>query len=164
MGLTLSALHLDIRYIRCTQVSLQTNWGFNFLYHKQLLTYDAYSWYSNVSAFPALDSQIAHGPVFAYEYSTREEYGTNITWPENAPLNATWWHRVTEQMELNPSLVQASRFLCVSFEANASWLFGIGIELGRFRSCVDIYRPSRKTKHQVSPLHHWRVCRSKDRW
>ena len=54
-------------------------------------------WKSDVSAFPALDHQIEFGPAFTYEYSTRDTYGTNITgWGPNDPLNATWWHRVTE--------------------------------------------------------------------
>ncbi|KAH9996082.1 Metallo-dependent phosphatase [Russula vinacea] len=43
-----------------------------------------------------------------YEYSTREAYGTNIPWGANDPLNATWWHHVTEQMETNPSLVSST--------------------------------------------------------
>jgi len=34
---------------------------------------------------------------YAFEYSTREAYGGNITWGANDPLNATWWHLVTER-------------------------------------------------------------------
>ncbi|WVQ76951.1 hypothetical protein IAR50_006630 [Cryptococcus sp. DSM 104548] len=60
---------------------------------------DAHTWYSNVSTFPSLDSQLDFGPSYAYEYSTRSAYGTNISWPSTAPLNGTWWHLVTEQME-----------------------------------------------------------------
>ncbi|KAA1467835.1 sphingomyelin phosphodiesterase [Dentipellis sp. KUC8613] len=67
---------------------------------------DAHTWRSDVNSFPALDSQTAHGPAFVYEYSTREAYGANITqWGPDDPLNATWWHLVTEQMEANPDLV-----------------------------------------------------------
>ena len=56
------------------------------------------SWFSDVNSFPALDSQIQFGPTYTYEYSTRQAYGTNITgWGPNDPLNATWWHRVTER-------------------------------------------------------------------
>lgn len=54
-------------------------------------------WKSDVNAFPQLDSQLAHGPTFEYEYSTREAYGANIPgWGPTDPLNATWWHLVTE--------------------------------------------------------------------
>ncbi|ODN78055.1 hypothetical protein L202_05136 [Cryptococcus amylolentus CBS 6039] len=60
---------------------------------------DAHTWYSNVSTFPSLDSQLDFGPSYAYEYNTRSAYGSNISWPSTAPLNATWWHLVTEQME-----------------------------------------------------------------
>ena len=32
-----------------------------------------------------------------YEYNTRDTYGKTITgWTANDPLNATWWHLVTE--------------------------------------------------------------------
>jgi len=68
---------------------------------------DAHTWYSNVSSYPSLDSQTQYGPSYKYEYSTRQAYGGNITWPQNAPLNATWWHRVTENMLAdNGSLVE----------------------------------------------------------
>jgi hypothetical protein len=50
-----------------------------------------------VSSFPNLDGQTKSGPTFAYEYSTREAYGANIKWGANDPLNATWWHLVTER-------------------------------------------------------------------
>ncbi|KAF9222287.1 sphingomyelin phosphodiesterase [Gyrodon lividus] len=67
---------------------------------------DAYTWISRVDEFPALDNQTEVGPTWVLEYSTREAYGKNITWGANDPLNATWWHLVTEQMESDPSLVQ----------------------------------------------------------
>ncbi|KAL4241709.1 Sphingomyelin phosphodiesterase [Abortiporus biennis] len=69
---------------------------------------DAFTWKSDVNSFPSLDSQANSGPTYSFEYSTREAYGANITgWGPNDPLNATWWHLVTEQMEANPSLVTA---------------------------------------------------------
>ncbi|KAI0070334.1 Metallo-dependent phosphatase [Panus rudis PR-1116 ss-1] len=67
---------------------------------------DAHTWKSDVNSFPVLDSQLQFGPTFEYEYNTRATYGANITgWGPNDPLNATWWHLVTEQMEANESLV-----------------------------------------------------------
>jgi sphingomyelin phosphodiesterase len=67
---------------------------------------DAHTWYSNVTAYPELDGQTEFGPSYHYEYSYREAYGTNITgWGPNDPLNATWFHKVTEQFELYPSLI-----------------------------------------------------------
>ena len=54
---------------------------------------------SDVNSFPELDHQIKVGPTYQYEYSTREAYGENIRgWGSNDPLNATWWHLVTEGM------------------------------------------------------------------
>jgi len=66
---------------------------------------DAHTWRSDVQTYPSLDAQTTFGPTYVYEYSTREAYGKNITWGMDDPLNATWWHLVTEQMEANPSLV-----------------------------------------------------------
>ncbi|KAG9308172.1 sphingomyelin phosphodiesterase [Chiua virens] len=67
---------------------------------------DAYTWVSDVNEFPSLDNQTAVGPTYFLEYSAREAYGQNITWGADDPLNATWWHLVTEQMEYDPSLVE----------------------------------------------------------
>ncbi|KAI0027960.1 sphingomyelin phosphodiesterase [Vararia minispora EC-137] len=67
---------------------------------------DAHTWRSDVNAFSQLDGQTKFGPTYVYEYSTREAYGANITgWGASDPLNATWWHLVTEQMEANPDLI-----------------------------------------------------------
>ncbi|KAF5374831.1 hypothetical protein D9758_000568 [Tetrapyrgos nigripes] len=58
---------------------------------------DAHTWSSDVNSYPALDGQIVFGPTFQYEYNTRETYGQNVTgWTSSDPLNATWWHLVTE--------------------------------------------------------------------
>ncbi|KAF7190314.1 Sphingomyelin phosphodiesterase 2 [Pseudocercospora fuligena] len=67
--------------------------------------YEAYTWYADVSSFSNLTT---HGPTFQLEYSTRETYGPAAKWPADAPLNATFWHAVTEAMETDHSLV--SRF------------------------------------------------------
>ncbi|KAF8230055.1 hypothetical protein L208DRAFT_1438751 [Tricholoma matsutake] len=67
---------------------------------------DAHTWKSDVSTYPALDHQIQIGPVYSYEYNTRETYGGKVpNWTVNDPLNATWWHHVTEAMEADASLV-----------------------------------------------------------
>ncbi|KAH7904866.1 Metallo-dependent phosphatase-like protein [Hygrophoropsis aurantiaca] len=67
---------------------------------------DAHTWQSSVNDYPSLDSQLEYGPTYSYEYNTRKTYGGNITWGDHDPLNATWWHMVTEQMEISSSLVQ----------------------------------------------------------
>ncbi|KAG6842424.1 hypothetical protein C0991_007554 [Blastosporella zonata] len=62
---------------------------------------DAHTWKSDVSSYPDLDGQTAFGPVYTYEYNTRQAYGKTITaWTANDPLNATWWHHVTEGRHL----------------------------------------------------------------
>lgn len=56
-----------------------------------------FSWQADVNAFGGLDGQTEFGPTFEFEYSARDAYGGSITeWGPNDPLNATWWHLVTE--------------------------------------------------------------------
>ncbi|KAJ5887804.1 hypothetical protein N7495_007845 [Penicillium taxi] len=64
--------------------------------------YEAYTFYSNVSEYTHLSDS---GPTFQFEYSTRDTYGPAAGWDEDAPLNATFWHRVTEAMEEDLDLV-----------------------------------------------------------
>ena len=64
--------------------------------------YNAYTFYANVSSFKNLDPEVL-GPTYEFEYSARETY--DIGWPADAPLNATYWHRVTEAMEEDGELV-----------------------------------------------------------
>lgn len=57
-------------------------------------------WQADVNSFSALDDQIEIGPMYSFEYSTRAAYGQNIqSWGANDPLNATWWHLVTEGIQ-----------------------------------------------------------------
>jgi hypothetical protein len=80
------------------------NSGFR-LYEVDTSTFDvldAWTFYSNVSTYPGLDSSHS-GPTYALEYSTRDAY--QIGWPAGAPLNATYWHGITEAMEQNRTLV-----------------------------------------------------------
>ena len=43
--------------------------------------------------------------MWELEYSTRAAYGDAIRWPQDAPLNATFWHQVTEAMKTNLTMV-----------------------------------------------------------
>lgn len=70
--------------------------------------YNAYTYFSNVSANAAINASQT-GPVWEFEYSTRDTYP--IGWPKDAPLNATYWHRVTEAMAANHSLVSTHNTL-----------------------------------------------------
>jgi hypothetical protein len=63
--------------------------------------YEAYTFYADVNSFPSLSNT---GPTWKFEYSTRDTYA--IGWPDNAPLNATYWHQVTVAMEANRTLVE----------------------------------------------------------
>lgn len=70
---------------------------------------EAYTFYSDVGAYTNLDGKgegPGKGPVFELEYSTRAAYGPAVNWPSDAPLNATFWHGVTEAMERNRTLVE----------------------------------------------------------
>ena len=66
--------------------------------------YEAYTFFSNVSDFPSLQGTDT-GPTFQLEYSTRETYAGPAGWAPDAPLNATFWQRVTEAMEEDTALV-----------------------------------------------------------
>jgi hypothetical protein len=81
--------------------------------------HNAWTYFADVSSFPAL-SPAAHGPVFRLEYSTRDAYPVAGGWPADAPLNATWWHAVTEAMEADASGALLSRFN--TFEGKSSVL------------------------------------------
>lgn len=65
--------------------------------------FDAYTFYADVNSFSSLEGV---GPTFQLEYSTRATYGPAADWPEDAPLNATFWHKVTEAMEADSELVR----------------------------------------------------------
>ena len=65
--------------------------------------YEAHTYYSDVSSFPSINTTET-GPVFKDEYSTRAAYNS-FDWPDDAPLNATFWHKVTEGMERNRTVV-----------------------------------------------------------
>ncbi|PSS02476.1 Metallo-dependent phosphatase-like protein [Coniella lustricola] len=66
---------------------------------------EAYTFYSDVNSFSDLDAA-GSGPVWEFEYSTREVYGPGAGWAAEDPLNGTFWHRVTEAMEANRTLVE----------------------------------------------------------
>ena len=65
--------------------------------------YEAYTFYADVNTFSSLTSNTS-GPTYKFEYSTRDTYIPD-SWPADAPLNATYWHAVTEAMEADHSLV-----------------------------------------------------------
>src|SRR2546423_10374262 len=65
---------------------------------------EAYTFFADVNSFPKLNSSVA-GPVFKFEYSTRDTYPVIGGWPASAPLNATYWHKVTEAMKANHTLI-----------------------------------------------------------
>ncbi|KAH1429748.1 hypothetical protein KXX22_000333 [Aspergillus fumigatus] len=65
--------------------------------------YEAYTFFSNVSDYPSLKGV---GPTFQFEYSTRDTYSPAAGWEKDDPLNATFWHRVTEAMEKDIDLVR----------------------------------------------------------
>ncbi|EMD32798.1 hypothetical protein CERSUDRAFT_161311 [Gelatoporia subvermispora B] len=83
------------------------NSGFR-MYEVDSATFDivnAYTWRADVNSFSELDNQTKSGPAYVLEYDTRETYGSTIGFGPHDPLNATWWHLVTEAMEANNSLV-----------------------------------------------------------
>lgn len=68
--------------------------------------YNAYNFFSDVSSYDKLDATQS-GPRYEFEYSARDTYAPFIEggWDPQAPLDANFWHRVTEAMERNIDLV-----------------------------------------------------------
>jgi len=93
----------------CPSLTPLTNLNSGFrVYEIDSATFDivnAYTWAADVNSFPALDDQTEHGPTYYFEYSTREAYGESIEWGAADPLNATWWHLVSEAMAANQTLI-----------------------------------------------------------
>ncbi|KAJ7292749.1 sphingomyelin phosphodiesterase [Mycena rebaudengoi] len=90
-----------------TAINAQTAQAVSWVDSSTFDVVDAFTWRSDVNTYAALDSQTEFGPTYEFEYSTRETYGKAVPgWGPNDPLNATWWHRVTEAMEADSSLVK----------------------------------------------------------
>ncbi|KDR69557.1 hypothetical protein GALMADRAFT_104017 [Galerina marginata CBS 339.88] len=108
------------------------NSGFS-MYEVDPVTFDvmeAYTWFADVDGFKGLDNQTEVGVAYHFEYSTRETYGGGFDWPETAPLNATWWHFVTESMHFRPTLVDA-------------WTLHQGRQSALTRPCNDTCRQAK---------------------
>ena len=77
--------------------------------------HESYTYYTDLNAFPSNDSaQVsASGPVWQFEYSARDTYAPylNTSWPTNAPLNATFWHLITEELEKTTELASLQNTL-----------------------------------------------------
>ncbi|KDR71937.1 hypothetical protein GALMADRAFT_143295 [Galerina marginata CBS 339.88] len=91
---------------------------------------EAYTWFANVSDFKTLDNQTEVGAAYHFEYSTRETYGGGFDWPETAPLNATWWHFVTQSFTNNLTLVD-------------TWTLNQGCQSALTEPCDDTCRKAR---------------------
>ncbi|CAD6579392.1 MAG: hypothetical protein TREMPRED_002464 [Tremellales sp. Tagirdzhanova-0007] len=63
---------------------------------------DSHNYYANISESGT--SAWSNGPVWQYEYSARATYASAIGWPDSSPLNATFWHEVSEAFLTNASL------------------------------------------------------------
>jgi sphingomyelin phosphodiesterase len=84
-----------------------------------------YRWWSDVHSYPSLDAQAKFGPAYVYEYSSRDAYGSGISWGSNDPLNATWWHHVTE----------SSSYLHPSYLTSSDSLFSASRDASKLESC-----------------------------
>lgn len=71
---------------------------------------NAYNYYTKLN-----ETFVNNGeePTWEFEYSSREGY--NITWPETAPLNATYWHLVASEVNSSVSSNQLYRNYAMRF-------------------------------------------------
>lgn len=61
-------------------------------------------------------------PVWEFEYSARELYDPKKTWPERAPLNATFWHKYVFERLRNESDIEFNQQY-----SNIRYRFGPGV-------------------------------------
>ncbi|GAO48093.1 hypothetical protein G7K_2280-t1 [Saitoella complicata NRRL Y-17804] len=73
---------------------LNGGWRYYDVDAKSFSIMDAHNFYGNVSEAVNDDAV-----PWTFLYSSRETYDPNGTWPTDAPLNATFWDRVTREME-----------------------------------------------------------------
>ena len=64
------------------------------------------TYFANVS-----ESNTWTAPVWRFEYDARQTYDPLSKWPSQAPLNATFWDQVTQQMLQNVSIVERYNML-----------------------------------------------------
>ncbi|SCU85142.1 LAME_0D00276g1_1 [Lachancea meyersii CBS 8951] len=81
-------------------VNNNPSWRYYSVDKETFSVMNAYNYYTQLNE---TFSNNGAEPVWEFEYSSREGY--NITWPETAPLNATYWHlvasRINESVEFN---------------------------------------------------------------
>lgn len=81
---------------------LNGGWKYYDVDASSFVIYDSHNFYANISNAKD-DTPVAWKPL----YSARSTYDPNNTWPSDAPLNATFWDKVTREMEANGDLVNS---------------------------------------------------------
>ncbi|SCU77409.1 LADA_0A00298g1_1 [Lachancea dasiensis] len=69
------------------------SWRYYSVDKKTFSIMNAYNYYTKLNE---TFTNNGSAPVWEFEYSSREGY--NVTWPESAPLNATYWHKVASMV------------------------------------------------------------------
>ncbi|ODQ57761.1 hypothetical protein WICANDRAFT_81087 [Wickerhamomyces anomalus NRRL Y-366-8] len=89
-------------------------------------------------------------PIWEFEYSAREAYESVAEWPDNAPLNATFWHRVATGVNNTEEIAQTysnykKRFSpftpnCIGTdECDGSWCFLSSFTAKDHQECMKMY-------------------------
>ncbi|KAF4540609.1 Ser thr protein phosphatase family protein [Lasiodiplodia theobromae] len=74
------------------------------LYQVDARTFEVTNWQTFIANVSEANAWTE--PVWQFEYDARAEYDGEGRWPRGAPLNATFWHGVTERMVEDGSLVE----------------------------------------------------------
>ena len=73
--------------------------GLNSGYRVYTIDADTFSVLNYRTYFANISNSLSwHRPVWEHLYDTRGVYTKYVPWPRSAPLNATFWHKVTEKM------------------------------------------------------------------
>jgi len=79
---------------------LNGGWRYYDVDAKTFNIFNSHNFYANIT-YAVNDNPVP----WKFLYSARETYDPNSTWPLTAPLNATFWDRVTKSFSTHPELM-----------------------------------------------------------
>ncbi|KAI3403763.2 hypothetical protein KGF56_003398 [Candida oxycetoniae] len=87
-------------------VAYNPSWKWYEVENESFNIINAYNYYAQLNVTFVNDGE---EPEWEVEYSTRDVYDPEHTWPEDAPLNGTFWHKYVAQRLWNTSDVEFSQ-------------------------------------------------------
>ena len=89
------------------------SWRYYEVQHESFNIMNSYNYYT------LLNETFVNGgaePIWRFEYSARDLYDPEHTWPTDAPLNATFWHKyVATQLKNETNIEFNQKFLEIQY-------------------------------------------------